>query len=74
MITINEPDQPNPTQPKFGPWGPNLTQNQVHIGLMQVYHLHLHPVRHSFGTKLLDSIISRLKHGRLDVFCLPVIY
>ena len=36
----NEPDQPDPTQPKFGPWGPNLTQNWVQIGFIWVYQVH----------------------------------
>jgi hypothetical protein len=25
-VRTNEPDQPDPTQPEFGPWGPNTTQ------------------------------------------------
>ena len=23
LVRPNEPDQPDPTQPEFGPWGPN---------------------------------------------------
>ena len=26
LVWPNEPDQPDPTQPEFGPWGPNPTQ------------------------------------------------
>ena len=28
----NELDQSDPTQPKFGPWGPNPTRNWVELG------------------------------------------
>ena len=51
LVRPNEPDQPNPTQPKFGPWwaqpdptqpefgpwGPNLTRNRVQIEFIQGY-------------------------------------
>ena len=26
LVRPNEPDQPNPTQPEFGAWGPNPTR------------------------------------------------
>ena len=26
VVRPNEPDQPDPTQPEFGPWGPNPTR------------------------------------------------
>ena len=26
LVRLNEPDQPDPTQPEFEPWRPNLTR------------------------------------------------
>ena len=34
LVQLNEPDQPDPTQPEFEPWGPDLTQNWVQIGFI----------------------------------------
>ena len=30
LVQPNETDQPDSTQPEFGPWGPNLTHNWVY--------------------------------------------
>ena len=32
VVRPNEPDQPDPTQPNFGPWGPNPTHLNPKIG------------------------------------------
>ena len=29
IVLPNEPDQPDPSQPEFGPWGPNPTRNRL---------------------------------------------
>ena len=37
LVRPNETDQPDPSHPELGPWGPNPTQNRVQIGLIWVY-------------------------------------